>query len=54
MTADAYATACMVMGLDKSMEIVTNHPELEGCFIYDTKDGMKVIWTEGFKQYVTE
>jgi thiamine biosynthesis lipoprotein len=54
MTADAYATACMVMGLDKSMHIVSSHSELEGCFIYNTKDGMKVIWTEGFKQYVAE
>jgi len=54
MTADAYATACMVMGLDKSMELLKKHPELEGCFIYDTKDGMNVTWTEGFDKYIVE
>ncbi|MGM0375172.1 MAG: FAD:protein FMN transferase [Bacteroidota bacterium] len=52
MLADAYATAFMVMGLEKSQEIIKKHPELEGCFIFDSKDGMKVEWTEGFEQWV--
>ncbi|MFW6043893.1 MAG: FAD:protein FMN transferase [Marinilabiliaceae bacterium] len=53
MLADAYATAFMVMGHQKSLEIIKKHPELEGCFIFDSKDGMKVEWTEGFEQYVS-
>jgi thiamine biosynthesis lipoprotein len=39
MKADAYATAFMVLGLDKSIEIVNNDPELEAYFIYSTDDG---------------
>ncbi|MFO8002262.1 MAG: FAD:protein FMN transferase, partial [Marinilabilia sp.] len=52
MLADAYATAFMVMGLEKSFELIKKHPELEGCFIYDTEEGMKVDWTSGFEKYV--
>lgn len=54
MTADAFATACMVMGLDESLALLKKHPELDGCFIYDTKDGMNVTWTEGFDNYIVE
>lgn len=35
MTADAYATAFMVIGMEKSMEIVQHTPELAVYFIYD-------------------
>ena len=52
MIADAYATAFMVMGYEKSLELIKKHPRLEGCFIYDTKDGMKVKWTKGFEKWV--
>jgi thiamine biosynthesis lipoprotein len=54
MVADAYATACMVMGLNNSLELLKKHPEIEGCFIYDTKDGMKVTWTDGFETYIAK
>jgi thiamine biosynthesis lipoprotein len=54
MTADAFATACMVMGLDKSLDLLKKTPELDGCFIYDTKDGMNITWTEGFDKYIVE
>lgn len=53
MTADAYATACMVMGVEKSMELMQKHPEMEGCFIYSTEEGMEVSLTVGFKKYIT-
>ncbi len=33
--ADAYATAFMVMGMDKSKKFLQNHPELQCIFIYD-------------------
>jgi thiamine biosynthesis lipoprotein len=39
MKADAYATAFMVLGLEKSIEIVKNDPELEAYFIYQDEDG---------------
>jgi thiamine biosynthesis lipoprotein len=39
MTADAYATAFMVMGFEKSREIVENDPNLEAYFIYTDTDG---------------
>lgn len=35
MTADAYATAFMVLGMEKSLEIVKHTPELAVYFIYD-------------------
>lgn len=39
MTADAYATAFMVMGHEKAQKIVEGHPELEAFLIYSTVDG---------------
>ena len=43
-TADAYATAFMVLGHEKSAEIVKQHPKLEAWFIVADKDGKwKVI-----------
>ena len=48
-TADAYATAFMVMGLEKSKEFLVRHPELEGYFISDDfKGGFNVFYTPGF------
>ena len=38
-TADAYATAFMVLGYDRSTEIVRLHPELEAWFILAGEDG---------------
>ncbi|MGQ1890297.1 FAD:protein FMN transferase [Thermophagus sp. OGC60D27] len=52
MTADAYATACMVLGLEKSLDLFCHHPDLEGYFIYDTPEGMKTATTPGFKKYM--
>lgn len=55
MEADAYATACMVMGLDKAMELIEKTPELEGYFIYSDKDGkFAVKYTTGFKKFLSD
>ena len=35
MDADAWATAFMVMGPEKSIEYAQNNPEVEAYFIYD-------------------
>ena len=35
-TADAFATAFMVLGIDRAKEVLMRHPELEVYFIYDS------------------
>lgn len=42
--ADAYATSFMVMGLDKSKEILKKHPELMVYIIYADSRGNNKIW----------
>jgi len=37
--ADAYATAILVMGLDKGVEFLENHKELEAYLIYSNSEG---------------
>jgi len=42
--ADAYATACMVMGLQKSKVFIKSHPELHAILIYlDTEKKMRIF-----------
>lgn len=41
-SADAYATAFMVLGIEKCKRIVEKHPELEVYIIYDDKGKFKV------------
>lgn len=43
-TADAYATAFMVMGIDKARQVLEKHPELMAYLIYADKDGENAIW----------
>lgn len=43
-TADAYATAFMVMGLDKAKTILDKHPELMAYFIYSDSNGNNAVW----------
>jgi thiamine biosynthesis lipoprotein len=52
MTADAYATACMVIGLDESMALIESLPGIEGCFIYQTDSILEVKYTSGFGQFI--
>lgn len=40
MTADALATACMVVGLDSSMAMIEAIPDVEGFFIYADSSGV--------------
>jgi thiamine biosynthesis lipoprotein len=39
MTADAYATAFMVVGLERAQQLLAAHPELKAYFIYETENG---------------
>ncbi|MCR4773134.1 MAG: FAD:protein FMN transferase [Prevotella sp.] len=43
-TADAYATAFMVMGIEKAKIILDKHPELMAYFIYADKNGKNAVW----------
>ena len=53
--ADAYATACMVMGLEKAVKLVESIPELEGYFIYSKPDGTYgTVYTDGFEKLIAK
>ncbi|WP_398360308.1 FAD:protein FMN transferase [Segatella bryantii] len=43
-TADAYATAFMVTGLDGAKKILAKHPELMAYFIYANQNGKNAVW----------
>lgn len=42
--ADAYATAFMVMGIDKAKMVLERHPEMMGYFIYTDAAGNLAVW----------
>ena len=46
--ADAYATYCMVIGLEESVAFLESRPDLEGCLIYDSPEGFKTWCSSGF------
>ncbi|MBE9467528.1 MAG: FAD:protein FMN transferase [Bacteroidetes bacterium] len=55
MTADAYATAFMVLGLEKSIAIVKKNTKLEAYFIYsDEKGEVKNYYTERIKKMIVD
>ena len=43
-TADAYATAFMVMGIEKARTVLERHPELMAYFIYSDSNGGNAVW----------
>ena len=48
MTADAWATVCLASGLEKSIQILGQHPEFDALLIYsDEKGDFKIHTTEG-------
>lgn len=52
-TADGYATAFMVLGLDSAVAFCNAHPEIDAYFIYsDDKDSTRVFYTEGMKRFI--
>ena len=48
-TADAYATYCMVIGLEESIGFLESRKDLEGCLIYDEDGEFKTWCSSGFK-----
>lgn len=54
-TADAFATAFMVMGTEKSLEFLQAEPSLEAFFIYDGGNGLFLTHTtKGFIDIIAE
>lgn len=55
MTADGFATAFMVLGLEKSIEILNKDKSLEAYLIYDDEHGnLKTYTTEGIADKIKE
>ena len=54
-TADAYATAFMAMGLNKAFEFAENNPSIEAFFIFNAEDNsLKTKHTKGFSSYLED
>lgn len=55
MTADAIATALMVMGIDKAKLFLDKHPEIDAYLIYDDGNGgFSVFYTPVMQRYIVE
>ena len=55
MEADAYATACMVMGTEKCFDFILSQKKLECYLIYSDKEGnLQTKISEGFKPYLVQ
>ncbi len=55
MDADAYATVCMVKGLENCKVFLAKKADLEGYLVYTNQDGdWEVYFTDGFKKYLKE
>jgi thiamine biosynthesis lipoprotein len=53
-TADAIATACMVKGVDNTLEFLKVHPEFEAYLIYSDESGNYKLWiSEKLKEYIS-
>lgn len=53
MSADAYATAFMVMGLEQAEAFAQTRPEIDVYFIYsDEKGQLKTYYTKGMEKYM--
>ncbi len=53
MTADAYATAFMVMGVEKGKRLLKKHPELDAYLIYEDKNKHLVTYASpGIKKFI--
>ncbi|MFA5670302.1 MAG: FAD:protein FMN transferase [Balneolaceae bacterium] len=51
--ADAYATVCLVKGVEACKEFLATKPNLEGYLVFtDSNDEWEVYFTEGFQKYL--
>lgn len=55
MTADAFATACMVGGLEKAVEMIDRYSFLEGYLVYSDDNGNFLIWmSDSLREMIRE
>lgn len=55
MTADAFATAFMVLGLERSLALADSLPNLEAYFISSGEDGDYIVnYTKGFQSFLCD
>jgi thiamine biosynthesis lipoprotein len=47
-SADAYATYCMVVGLEDAMAFISSREDLEGCLVYDENGEFRTWTSSGF------
>jgi thiamine biosynthesis lipoprotein len=52
-TADAWATACMVAGLEQAKSWMAARPDLDAFFIFSTPNGIETFATPGIKNHIT-
>ena len=54
-TADGFATACMVAGLEEAYALIDSLPTLEAYFIYSREDGsLATRYTQGFEAMLND
>ena len=54
-TADGIATACMVMGKDKTIDFLNLHPEFDAYLVYSDDSGNFKTWaTRNLMEYISE
>ncbi|MBN2634239.1 MAG: FAD:protein FMN transferase [Bacteroidales bacterium] len=54
-TADAVATACMVMGKDKTIEFLERHPEYDAYLVFSDYEGNFRTWmTESMEEFISQ
>jgi len=51
-TADAWATALMVMGHEKAIEVLKKHPEIDAFLIYTSPDGLATFATDKIRPHI--
>jgi thiamine biosynthesis lipoprotein len=53
MTADAYSTACMVLGFEKAREFVQQLDNVQAYFVYSSEEGGYLEWyTQDLTKYI--
>jgi FAD:protein FMN transferase len=54
-TADGIATACMVMGHEKSIEFINRNPQFSAYFVISADDGNYQTWiSENLREFISE
>jgi thiamine biosynthesis lipoprotein len=52
--ADAWATTCMVLGLEKSIELLSQFPDVAACLIYNKEGTLAVENVNNFENYILD